>query len=468
MPGALVVDDIDALGAVTSALTDAGVAVSRSMSVVEALDSVADGSFDCVVATPESPGTDGVAVLRRVREIDPAVSTALVIGDGRPTILNRAHAAGIDHVLSSAAEAIAVAGRIQDIIASNQISRELDRHSRVEAAIRGATQTLMTGTDRRAIDRVICSTLVQSGFYSVAWISEFVGETNTLKPRTAAGIELADLTERPVTINLESVANVSVRATGENGPPTTVTVTLVHDDQLYGVLQLTTSRSISETERNLLTTLGRTAGAAMHRAAHTSGQPALELFSGVLSHELRNSLQTAHSHLDFARGNDRHTDYAGVKAALERIGLVADEAAAVARQDVPAEDRTVHDLGESASTAWDRIHAPDCLMTVVNPELVEANHALLEMILENLFRNSVEHGSKSIRVGMLPDGFYVEDTGPGIPSDVGDQVFEWAFTTREEGSGLGLAVVKRIVDAHGWTIHVADVDDGARFEITGV
>ena len=68
---------------------------------------------------------------------------------------------------------------------------------------------------------------------------------------------------------------------------------------------------------------------------------------------------------------------------------------------------------------------------------------------------------------MLPDerGVFIEDDGPGIPPEERERVFEKGNTTREDGSGFGLAIVERIVDAHGWDVRVAESDGGARFEL---
>ena len=75
----------------------------------------------------------------------------------------------------------------------------------------------------------------------------------------------------------------------------------------------------------------------------------------------------------------------------------------------------------------------------------------------------------TVTVGTLADGFYVEDDGPGIPPDRHNRVFDSGYTSAEDGTGLGLNIVKRIVDAHGWEIAVTEgCDGGARFEITGV
>lgn len=63
----------------------------------------------------------------------------------------------------------------------------------------------------------------------------------------------------------------------------------------------------------------------------------------------------------------------------------------------------------------------------------------------------------------------VEDTGPGIPEVDRDDIFTAGYTTESTGTGIGLAIVYMIVDAHGRTINVTEGPaGGARFEITDV
>ena len=50
--------------------------------------------------------------------------------------------------------------------------------------------------------------------------------------------------------------------------------------------------------------------------------------------------------------------------------------------------------------------------------------------------------------------------GEGIPEDLLDRIFEPYFTTRESGTGLGLAVVRQIVERHGGEIRVRNNDEG--------
>jgi len=55
----------------------------------------------------------------------------------------------------------------------------------------------------------------------------------------------------------------------------------------------------------------------------------------------------------------------------------------------------------------------------------------------------------------------ITDAGPGVPAELRDRIFDPFFSTRAGGTGLGLAVAKQVVEAHGGTIDVDDRDDGA-------
>jgi signal transduction histidine kinase len=59
----------------------------------------------------------------------------------------------------------------------------------------------------------------------------------------------------------------------------------------------------------------------------------------------------------------------------------------------------------------------------------------------------------------------VSDNGPGVPADLLDKIFNPFFTTKETGTGLGLAVVHRIVEAHDGTVRARNGEIGAEFEL---
>ena len=91
----------------------------------------------------------------------------------------------------------------------------------------------------------------------------------------------------------------------------------------------------------------------------------------------------------------------------------------------------------------------------------------------NLIVNALQMvpGGGRITVRTLPRhdghvGFEVIDDGPGIPPDAREQVFTPFFTLREGGTGLGLALVQRVVRAHHGTVSVdSTVGGGATFRV---
>jgi len=90
-----------------------------------------------------------------------------------------------------------------------------------------------------------------------------------------------------------------------------------------------------------------------------------------------------------------------------------------------------------------------------------ADPELLKITLQNLLLNAAQamHGRGRLEVELGHSGrfVYVEvtDAGPGISADDRDRVFTPFFTTKARGTGLGLATVKRIAEAHGGDISIA-------------
>jgi PAS domain S-box-containing protein len=103
---------------------------------------------------------------------------------------------------------------------------------------------------------------------------------------------------------------------------------------------------------------------------------------------------------------------------------------------------------------------------------VEIDPRQFEQVLYNLLLNAaqaVEHeGSITVATGIEDRRveIRVRDTGPGLPPEAGEKLFQPFFTTRTEGTGLGLAVAKKIVVAHGGTIEASNAaEGGAEFRI---
>jgi signal transduction histidine kinase len=103
---------------------------------------------------------------------------------------------------------------------------------------------------------------------------------------------------------------------------------------------------------------------------------------------------------------------------------------------------------------------------------IVADPGKLRQMLWNLVRNAVQASQAGdvVRVGVYLENEHVVvevvDHGEGIAEDAKTQLFDAFYTTRSQGTGIGLAVVKRIVDEHGWQIVILDSSPrGATFRI---
>ena len=150
-----------------------------------------------------------------------------------------------------------------------------------------------------------------------------------------------------------------------------------------------------------------------------------------------------------------------------------EEVLTLAQQGQPIDETgTVH-LSAVAARCWKVVETTGAELVTEDDLTLIADVDRLQQLLENLFRNAIEHGSGdvTIRVGAIDgdDGFYVADDGPGIPPEDRGQVFESGYTTADDGTGFGLAIIEEIADAHGWIITITEsADGGAQFEIRGV
>lgn len=113
---------------------------------------------------------------------------------------------------------------------------------------------------------------------------------------------------------------------------------------------------------------------------------------------------------------------------------------------------------------------------VTGPQIVvQADEGMLRQALFNLLLNAVQAvpkgGRVNVRLTVEPDKkarIDVCDNGPGIPPGLREEIFRPYYTTSEKGTGLGLAVVRRIALAHQWEVHCVDGGAGAVFRIQGI
>ncbi|WP_424000866.1 PAS domain S-box protein [Haloarcula salina] len=197
----------------------------------------------------------------------------------------------------------------------------------------------------------------------------------------------------------------------------------------------------------------------------------LKEFASVVSHDLRNPLNVARGQLELARAECDSDHLTHADTALDRSHALIDDLLTLARSGEHVRATEEVALAATVERCWQNVPTEAATLDCRTEQTILADPGRLEQLLENLIRNAVEHGGGevTVTVGPLDDGFYVEDTGVGLPVEDRERIFEAGYSTDDDGSGFGLRIVKQITDAHGWEISVADGErGGARFEIRGV
>ncbi len=236
----------------------------------------------------------------------------------------------------------------------------------------------------------------------------------------------------------------------------------------------------------------------------------LDKFASVVSHDLRNPLQVANGRVDLAMETGDLSHLEAVQTAHDRMEAIISDVLSLARSGDTATDLAPVTLDSVVHDAWDSVETTGAAIHVTADLRVTADRDRLARLLENLFRNAIEHGGDpqpaadrptilqdsatttaaggseasgpqteteptvTVEVGIVRDGgepvgFYVSDDGPGIPADKRGAVFESGYSTSAQGTGFGLTIVSQIAEAHGWSVTVGESETGgARFEVTGV
>jgi len=206
----------------------------------------------------------------------------------------------------------------------------------------------------------------------------------------------------------------------------------------------------------------------------------------VLTHEIMNSLTPVASLSETARGLLDHaqSDPGALQDAREAVDTVARRSSALMTfvenyRRLSSLPRPVRKSVEVAGLfeRLQRLAGPDLQTRGVSLEIgalphefrVMADAGQLEQVLINLINNAraALEGAPDgvIRLdGRISDAgrgvIAVSDNGPGIPEDIRERIFIPFFTTRHGGSGIGLALARQVMIAHGGSIHAGRSDLG--------
>jgi signal transduction histidine kinase len=291
-------------------------------------------------------------------------------------------------------------------------------------------------------------------------------------------------------------------------------VPLVHQDIILGWLLLGAKHSaapFSERDRQLLGALSSFAGMALsntelsRRLLEQERRAVVVDLAGGIAHEINNTLSPLMGQAQLIRLTaERNPQGVSAEGVADSAHIISDMCGRIKRiaenlnrlakptplktaplsLNAVAED-AIQIMTETAGRIkrfqLDDPQAPFQLRKELDPKLptVLGDADQLSQVYINLIMNAAdviaEQGRGVLTVGtrFLPDlncvCGYVADTGPGVPHDLLDKIFQPYFTTKAEGkgTGLGLAIVRSILEAHGGSIKVKSVPGaGALFEFS--
>jgi signal transduction histidine kinase len=214
------------------------------------------------------------------------------------------------------------------------------------------------------------------------------------------------------------------------------------------------------------------------------GVAAQQQFAADASHELRTPLAVISANLEVARRKPRDAAHweqvaDGTLAEVHRMHMLIDKLLDLSRAGGAGLHKERTDLRSLAAGAVERAVGGGA--RGVSVELADGAAAPAEVdpdaisiVIDNLLRNAVEHSPDAgvVTVRVKPGQIIVEDRGPGVPLELRTRIFEpfargrTTDRTAGAGLGLGLAIVRRIVDGHGGVVVVEDRGGGgARFTV---
>jgi len=204
-----------------------------------------------------------------------------------------------------------------------------------------------------------------------------------------------------------------------------------------------------------------------------------------LAHEIRNPLTSMKSLIQLARQdggpeNLSQRDLQVLDEEISRLDRQVQTFLDFARPPRPRRELidVVELINKTIQLSQTRARQQDATITpqvAVDSIEIEADPDLLQQVLLNLVLNALEvlSGGGTVEIAaeqsVAGDDVVIRvlDDGPGVPEDAQEKIFEPFFSTQESGTGIGLAICRRIVEQHDGTITVRNRDTGgAEFTVT--
>lgn len=428
--------------------------ITTLTSPTEVLNKLAEDSFHCVISDYDMPEKNGLELLADVHAKYPDLPFILYTGKGSEEIAAEAINAGVTGYLQKGGpdQTRRLANRVKHAANEYQTQLESERYSTV---LRALDYPVYVVDDDATFEYVNDAFVELTGYDR----EEILGSSPGLI-KTDGAVETADQMLSGIVSSSgpdREKFRVDIQtANGDTVPCYDHMAALPFDDEFRGSVGILRDATTEHEQREEL----------------LQQNERLEQFTSVVSHDLRTPLGNAKTAAMLARTTGENEHFDQLEEAHDRMDVLIEDLLTLAREGKTiAETESVSiseialDARQTLCTEEDTLELPETDVTVTGDQ------SRLYQLVENLIRNAVEHSCSpvTITVDRYADGFYIADDGPGIAEECRETVFDAGYTTTNDGTGFGLAIVKRIADAHGWEVKVTDSDaGGARFEfVTG-
>jgi PAS domain S-box-containing protein len=425
--------------------------MTTAVGSTEGLKRIKNEAFHCVVSDYEMPKMDGLELLAEVRKEYPELPFVLYTGKGSEEIAGKAINAGVTGYFQKGGpeQHRRLANRVKHAAKEYQTQIESERYSTV---LRALDYPVYVVNDEAEFEYVSEAFLTLTGYDRDEIIGSQPEKVKTDEAVQRANSILAEIVSSDGPESRKFRVDIQ-RKDGETVPCYDHMAALPFDEEFRGSVGILRDATRETRQRKELIRQNKR----------------LEEFTSIVSHDLRTPVDNAKTAAALARSTADESHFDTLEAELNRMDRMIDELLTLASEGEAVSETEPIDLGRLATEAWEPFgSARDSLSIPEETARIDADESRLRRLLENLFRNAVEHcpSSVTVTVGHTESGFYVADDGPGIDEANREDVFDPGYTTAEDGTGFGLAIVRRIADAHGWEVAVTQSDSGGtRFDV---
>lgn len=516
----LVVDDEPGIALLCNRiLARAGYDVLSETNPRTAIEHIKQKHFDLLVVDIRMPEVDGFDVISRAQMIQPDIAVLVMTGFGTVETAIRALRQGVDGLLLKPFQkSEELLQAVRQAMADNQRKRDTARVSALRPLF-NVTETLFAETNRDRLLELIVDAICQHlNCSNVAYYQVQNGKVSIVAQRgrvlqvndsnfAAQFVSRVDADGNPFVINATGPGEEDAQSLLSTLALGTAILIPVARANLHSVLfaardASTTERPFRGADLEMFFVLARQAVVAMENASlyadlrdyvrrvEDSQQALLRAekmaaagrLTASIAHEVNNPLQSVQNCLHLAGREDmplekRREYFALAQTELERLMKTMQRMLDFYRpgsakvEQVDILDLLQHVLSLTSQQLGQRHIDVEADLPESLP-VIYAVSSQIQQIFFNLILNALDAmpggGTLKIHAGEFEHGVEIvfQDTGPGIPDNRRNDIFEPFFSTKEGGTGLGLTVSYNIVTAHGGTLDlVNEHEQGACFRL---